>query len=207
MTVPSTRNAAKIQHNYATGQWVRDGGYVHWGDDEDGSIQSSDSKAIATGAWDFTDAALTLALPAIRVDSDTILISDFDTAVGLNASDAIQAITIASNITIPADSIVLGVKVDVTTGFTDDTTNLDSVGMSIGPLWNSDAWSGVTSDLNVYQSDENVGASAQAGPGSYVESDAKCYVNLNYSGGVQSDMNATAGQGEAIVRVYYTRLA
>ncbi len=180
---------------------------LQFGAGNDAQLYSNGSGGVMGGAWDASGAAITLALPAIRVTSDSILSSDFDTENSGAGSDATAAQVLASDISIPSDSIVLGCKCEVTTAFTDSDGNIDSIGCSIGPYWDSDAWSGGTSDLNVYVAGA-VGALSMSGPASFVGSDALCYVNLNYGAGVQSDMNApNKGQGAMIVRVYYTRVA
>jgi len=186
---------------------ISDTQQLQFGAGNDAQLYSNGTNGVLGGTWSAADANLTLALPAIRTTSDTIHSSDFDTEHSGAASDATAAIVLASDISIPSDSIVLGCKLEVSTAFTDSDGNIDSIGCSVGPYWNSDAWSGGTSDLNVYVAGA-VGALAQAGPESFIGSDAKCYVNLNYGAGVQSDMNeANKGQGEMVVRVFYTRVA
>lgn len=181
---------------------ISDTQLLAWGDDADFSLASIGSKAVGAGTLDLSDVTTLLPVPALRTLSGTIDYSDFKTGNSGAASNATSVKIIVSDITIPVNSIVYGTQVAVTRGF-HPAANADSVGMSVGTTANSDAWTGGVSDLNVFQSDLDCGAAAQAGLVSYTSAATKCYANINiHSGGVQSDLT----RGKAVVKVIFAKL-
>lgn len=200
-----------IQYNTTNGKTqtagadirISDTQKLEFGDGADFTLYSNGSRALATGTLDISDITVYLPAPFLRVDTHICDHSDWRMANSGGASDATAVTIRLSDISIPANSLVLGCQVSISDSFA-GSANITSIGMSIGPSANSDAWTGGVSDLNVWQEATRVGALSQSGTPSFTTAATVPVCNLNYVGGVQSDMNG-ASKGHATVTVSYLK--
>ena len=189
---------------YSDAAFMRDNDPLYFGNDGDASLQynTTPGKVVAAGTWNFSDATVAMPPPSLRVATHECDHSDWSTGASGAASDATAATILLSDISIPANSVVLGVQVAISDKFA-GSAHIDSIGMSIGPAANSDAWSGGVSDLNVYQEATRVGALSQSGTPSFTTAATIPEANLNYNAGLQSDFNG--GTGHATISVAYMK--
>jgi len=198
-SIGSDRKTGAVLEKYADRVHLRDDVKFYFGNDGDASMEYDEDgtdRVILSGAFTF-DETITLAAgqtapaPGLRVVSD--LISFSDTVVSGGTS-----IAYLSDCALPEGAIVVGSKIEVTTGFTGGS--ISQAAATVGSAGNDlDAYNGGTGTLDVFQSDTDVGGSAIAGPEAFSLSDTIAELSITYTGGVHSDVAA----GDVKVNVYY----